>query len=695
MPQAIAGFLIKLGVSKLIATIAAMVITVGIQIGTSALLSAIFGRNGQKPSDGQQNINEAVGSRFRRYGIVHSGGQRSFLESSSGRLGIVVTLGTGEESDILEHRINDKPVTVAGGTVIEPSYHNAVHIYTRNGSDSQTAISELSARFPQWTSAHRQRGCAHAAIICDPVKQEYFNEVFNGQMPIYSQVRKGARLYDPRKDSTAVIHDDGAGFTVNGTGPQRLYDKATWAWTDNAPLVIADYFAHPDGYGGGFDSVNWTNIAGEADISDETVTTVTGEVIARWRLWASYALASTERRQVMADLMKACDAYSWQDADGRFNLMVGRFVEPTVRLTDDHILGLTATLGPPAQQRVNALKMLYTEAAIGYREQETALVADPDAADDPNTDPQAVELFYAPHHNQAVRVGKLMLARLGDRWHITALLNLYGLNLIGERFCRFESAQLGVAGYFVVAGLRLNLDENTIEATLDEVKPEDWAFDAASEEGTPPSAPGTAPPPPPLAAPTGLTLSTVQIALDGATGVAIGASWADPGRPDLNWEAAFRPSAGGDWVPMAVDNDARTARGGAVSSGVAYAVRVRALTISGRPSAYATGTITPVADAPVLGPPTELTATGGVGKADVSFRMPTGASLAFARLYHSSSNSAATATQVGGIIIGGLGQMMSVTDTGLAAGTQYYWVRAFDGSGGSSAVTGPATATIS
>ncbi|WEK00588.1 MAG: hypothetical protein P0Y59_02535 [Candidatus Sphingomonas phytovorans] len=695
MPQAIAGFLIKLGVSKLIASIAAFVISVGIQVGASVLLNAIFGRGGAKPSDGQQNINEAVGSRFRRYGIVHSGGQRSFLESSAGRLGIVVTLGTGEESGILEHRINDKPVTVAGGTVTEPSFHNAVHIYTREGSDSQTAISELTARFPQWTSAHRQRGCAHAAIICDPVKQEYFNEVFNGQMPIYSQVRKGARLYDPRRDSTAVIHDDGAGFIVNGTGPQRLNDKSTWPWSDNAALVIADYFAHPDGYGGGFDNVNWTNIAGEAEIADQSVTTVTGEVIARWRLWASYALANTERRHVMADLMKACDAFSWQDAEGRFNLMLGRFVEPTVVLTDNHILGQTATLGPTAQQRVNALKMLYTEAAIGYREQESAIVADPDAADDPNTDPQAVDLYYAPHHNQAVRVGKLMLARLGDRWHITALLNLYGLNLIGQRFCRLESAALGVAGYFAVAGLKLNLAEMTIEATLDEVKPADWQFDAATEEGTPPSVPGAAPPPPPLAAPTGLALATVQIALDGATGVSIGASWADPGRPDLNWEATYRPSAGGDWVPMAVDNDARTARSGAVSSGVAYTVRVRALTISGRPSAYATGTITPVADAPVLGPPTELTATGGVGKADVRFRMPTGASLAFARLYHSANNNFGTATQVGGIITGGLGQVMTVTDTGLSSGAQYYWVRAFDGSGGQSAVTGPATATIS
>ncbi|MFX8266560.1 hypothetical protein ABTL47_19800, partial [Acinetobacter baumannii] len=79
---------------------------------------------------------------------------------------------------------------------------------------------------------------------------------------------------------------------------------------------------------------------------------------------------------------------------------------------------MTARRGPTAQQRTSALKMIYTEASIGYREQESALVSVPGVDDDPNTDPQGVPLYYAPHHNQAVRVGKLLAARLGERWHL-------------------------------------------------------------------------------------------------------------------------------------------------------------------------------------------------------------------------------------------------------------------------------------
>lgn len=407
------------------------------------------------------------------------------------------------------------------------------------------------------------------------------------------------------------------------------------------------------------------------------------------------SLASTERRKVMSDLLKACDGFTWQDAEGRFNLKVGRFEMPTVTLTDDHIIGLTATLGPQAQQRVNAIKALYTEASIGYREQESATFADPDAADDPNTDPQALEVYYAPHHNQAVRLGKLALCRLGDRWHITAVLNLFGLNLLGERFCRVESAQLGVAGYFVISGLRVHLADGTVEATLDEVKPEDWEFDAATEEGTPATTPEAPPPPPPLTAPADLALTAVQIALGDTNGVAIGASWGDPGRPDLAFEAQYRPTTGGDWVPMVVDNDARTARSGPVDSGVEYEVRVRALTITGRASSWAISTITPTAAAATLAPPTFVDVTGGVGGATIELRLPTGATFDFARLYHSDNSDFGTAMQVGGNIYGGLGQVIEITDTGLAVGDQYYWARAYGTGGAISALAGPEAATIS
>ena len=600
---------------------------------------------------------------------------------------MVLTLGTGEESEILEHRINDKAVTLDGsGTVTQASFHSAVHIYTRLGTDTQTAISQVTAKFAQWTTNHRQRGCAHAALICDPVKQELFSEVFGGREPVYTQIRKAVKIYDPRLDSTFA----------GGSGPQRLADKSTWAWSDNGPLVIADYLAHPDGFGLGYGAINWTSFAAEAVIADQTVTTVTAETIKRWRIWASYKLASDERRQVLSDMLKAVDGFVWQGPDFRVNIKVGAYEAPTLTLTDDHILAMTTRRGPNAQQRVSALKMLYTEAAIGYREQESATVAVPGADEDPNTDPQSVQLYFAPHHNQAVRVGKLLAARLSDRWHLDLTTNLYGLNLLGRRFVRVTSAEGAIDAVFMIDGgvkIAPGRDRTVITASLVEVTAADWTFDAASEEGTPPASSGASTPTITVPNATGLALTAVQIAMATGNGVAIEASWASP-RADLRFELQYRPSAGGTWVQMVPDNNALTARSGAVDTGTAYDVQIRALTLYGRASAWSSSTtITPTATA-ALSAPSSLGASGSVGAASVSFRMPVEQGLAYAQLYRGTTSTFSAAVQVGSDIVGGLGQVITVNDTGLSAGTKYYWARAFNGSGGQSSLAGPVTATV-
>ncbi len=689
MPQAIAAAVVAaVGATGVAATVITISVQLAVTLGLNFIARAIFGSGVPKPSDGKQIIREAVASRRRHYGRVHTGGALSFYESRGGTLGMVITMGTGRISQIIEHRLNNKPVTVgAGGVLSDPKFRGAIRIITRLGEDDQTAVSELTSIFPEWTTDHRQRGCSLVAMICGPVKQKYFSEVYEGnRQPEYTWISEGALCYDPRKDSTA-----------GSIGPHRLNDPETWEWTDNAALIIADYWASPDGYGAGADNVNWANIASEADICDQTVTTVDAQTIARWRIWGSYNLATDERRTVLQEMLKACDGYCWQDADAKLNLHVGRWIEPTIHLTDDHIIALNGSMGAKATDRVNEVKVIYTDARFDYNEQESAPVvnvAAQEALGRPES--QRFDIYYAPHHNQASRLGKRLLAKLSDRWNLVVVTNLYGLNLIGERFCRLTCAELDIqAVAFEVSSLRIDFEAGTIEVGLSEVRASDWDFDAELEEGLPPEEPDVTSTTPTVPVPENLTLTAVPITLGTVNGVGIRASWDEPSREGLSFIAEYRPEAGA-WANMAVNQDDFTALSPVVDSDVEHEARVKAVTISGRESAWtAVQTITPSAPSSLSAPSQFAVAPATTGEATIDWRNPVQPEFDHVKLFHNSTNNLGTASQIGSEQFGALGEVMTYNATGLAAGTRYFWARAYDAADNPSPAAGPVTAIIS
>ena len=66
---------------------------------------------------------------------------------------------------------------------------------------------------------------------------------------------RGAKLYDPRKDSTA-----------GGSGTHRLAAPSTWEWSDCPALADADFLASAV-YGMGV-SVDWTTVAAAANANN-------------------------------------------------------------------------------------------------------------------------------------------------------------------------------------------------------------------------------------------------------------------------------------------------------------------------------------------------------------------------------------------------------------------------------------------
>lgn len=700
MPQALAAFIVSaIGLTGVAATIATAVITLAISVGLNALVGAIFGRGGTaKPSDGKQIKRVAVGSRVRHYGKVRVGGQLTFYESRNGTLYSLVTTGHGQINAVTEYLLNSKVVTVNGsGQVTSISYTKKgntfypISVFSKLGTDDQTAYSQLTSVFSEWTTDHRQRGCSSMLVICGGVDSERFNDVYEGNREPEPQVTIEASLvYDPRKDSTN-----------GGTGSHRLNDRSTWEYADNWALCFADYLAHEDGYGLGYDMINWANIAEEADVCDITVETVDARTIPQWRVAGSYRLSEDERRSVIKEFLKAGDGFMWQDADGLANIRCGRWIEPTVHIPEKHILGCTAALGTDPQDRANEVRMVYMEPRTDYTETEAAPLVD-EAARLALGRSEVVryDAYYIPDHNQAQRVGKRLLKKLGDRWTLTLTTNLYGLNIIGERFITVTISELAIIEMaFEVTSLKIDPLGLNVEIGLTQVKAEDFDFDPATEEGDPPSDVPSTSVPITIEAMSNLALSSTLVTLSGSTGVAIKAEWDEPVRVGLQAQVQYRATGSTQWLEMQVNQDDFVATSGIVTTGAEYEVQGRLLTISGRASDWTDPPETIVPSAVVApSPPTELDVTGGTGEADLTWRNPPEANLRFVRVYRGTTSTFGSATAVIDVY-GGLSEVMVYTDddegTGLPADDYWWWVVAYDTGGVLfSSPVGPVSATV-
>lgn len=705
MPQAIAGLIVAaVGLTGTAAAIATAVIALAVTVGLNYIAMQVFGSGGTaKPSDGQRIIRVNVGSRIRHYGKVRVGGQLTFYDSRNGDLYSLVTTGQGEITAITEFLLNGKVVTVDGsGRVTSKSYVKSgtqypISIHHRLGTDDQLAYSQLTSVFSEWTSDHRQRGCSSVLVISRGVPSEKFSDVYDGSREPEAMITaETSQVYDPRKDSTAVIGYDVDGDPIMGSGAHRIASPATWEYSDNWALCFADYLAHADGYGMGYDAINWTNIASEAEICDETVTTVDARTIAKWRVSGSYKLADDERRVVVKEFLKAADGFMWQDAEGLANIRCGRWIAPTVHIPEKHILGCTASLGTDAQSRANEVRVIYLEPRFDYTETEAAPLIDwPARIALGRAEVSRFDCYYCPDHNQAQRIGKRILKRLGERWALTITTNLFGLNAIGERFITVTISELEIVELsFEVTSLKIDPKALNVEIGLLQAEAGDFDFDAAEEEGDPPGDVPSTSVPIVIEEISNLTLAAVDVTLGGATGVGIRATWDVPIRTGLLAQVQYRATGDSEWLEMTVSQDDLLATSGIVSSGIEYEVRARHITVAGRASDWSSiETITPTVAETAPSTPSAFSAIGGTGNADLAWINSPESNFHHVEIYASTTADFSTASQVGTDQLGSPGADGSATVT-LAAGTQFLWLVAYASTGLSSVPTAAQTVEV-
>ena len=424
----------------------------------------------------------------------------------------------------------------------------------RNASQAG-AVSTLLTRDHSsiWGASHLGRGLACLYFRANRLDREYRFVRYPRGFPTASTVLRGQRIFDPRDSgqsfyaagahltSVLAIKAADAAFYTGGDfredagGIWSAYNS-TWEYSTNAALQIADLLTCPAGFGLTYDDIEWPSFVEAANDCDRLVTVFGGGTGAFARGHLTWS-ASEERRNVLGKLLAACDAQVYENEDGKIAIWVGKWIEPTVTLTEaDLAMPISFDASSGVFESDNVVTPAYVEPRSNYQRNTSLFVEDAASIARVGRRSATIDLPAVKDFNQAYRLAARAMRRKNTPMKIECVAGPRGLLADGERVVRLELPTFNVSGVFRVMKLEAQ-SISTVSLVLHQVT-EDMFADVVAPfdpiNGALPGAPVIAPYVPP--APVAPSLSSAVV---GGAAV-ISASVSAPGGGDTVSDARFR-----------------------------------------------------------------------------------------------------------------------------------------------------------
>lgn len=338
------------------------------------------------------------------------------------------------------------------------------------GTSTQTRDFILNAADPTaFGTDFRLRGWAYLAVTL-----QYDTNVYTS-VPAITATINGAKLYDPRLDSTN-----------GGTGSQRYTDTTTWTYSTNPALATAWYLT--SSLGGEYDpatEIDWSLVAAAANICDVLVNIPTGT---QKRYTCNGLLLVTDKFE--DNLQKCIDSMlgriTWRG--GKWRMYAGAWTTPVETIEKaDFINGISfETVQRRGDGRWNGARCSYVDPQRNYQRVECF--------------PRTSASFYAVDGNERIwieleqplcnneyeaqrkaeftlrqsRNGTRILGKLGPKWQRLALWDTVYLNWaevgFSNKTCRVISYTLNPDG--------------SVDVILSEEVSADWTDLASGEYNT-------------------------------------------------------------------------------------------------------------------------------------------------------------------------------------------------------------------
>ena len=274
------------------------------------------------------------------YGQTRVGGAVTYIESvddNSNLLQVICIAGhpVEEIGDIYvaDTRVANANVgsgSVNGGSVDDADWkdgaNKVVNVFKGNGSNNTAALASLYTLTDNADVNSTDFTGNDTSFLF--TNFEYNKKVFTNGIPTINAVVKGKKVYDPRKDSTSDAYDSGLGVSTH-----RKTNDTTWEYSNNPALCILDYITQDHGLNTGYDEIDDTEWATEADICEESVTLADTTTQNRYELNGVFT-RDMAPQEVIPAMLSSCGGSLFY-AQGKWVLRVGKYRTPLSPVFDE------------------------------------------------------------------------------------------------------------------------------------------------------------------------------------------------------------------------------------------------------------------------------------------------------------------------------------------------------------------------
>lgn len=453
MPQALPFIGVTAGTAAAIGAVVAILAKPLVNFLVTSLLTK---KPGQASAPVNVTIRSTVAPRRLVLGRTRAAGSIVFVRCSGTNnkyLWYVVAYAGHQCSDVTDLWLDkiyipDADINAGTGAVATASLDGKLFCWTYNGTQAQTADTNLDSAFAAWTSNHRLRGICYRVLRMERSDKAWPTGAPNNATSLVD----GALVYDPRLDTTN-----------GGSGSHRRDDPQTWAFSRNWALIVRHYLS-----GGSVVNDQATRLIryglkeddsriddaytiAAANISDQSLSGGNAPPSgAEVRYTCDLeALVDEPRRQILEDILAAA-AGQLIYLHGQWRIYAAAYDAPSHAFDQDDLFGemeVDDTSGE--EDRFNSISAIFIDAAREWTEQPSeprtnAAYVTQDGGEEIHRE---VALRAVTRRYQAQRVTEILLRRARQMRAVTLPLGRQGLQVAPWETLTFDHSRFGWSGY--------------------------------------------------------------------------------------------------------------------------------------------------------------------------------------------------------------------------------------------------------